>query len=134
MSESVVGRVKQHNRRPPAAGKGRPVGALNVINRDIKEMILGALSDVGGRAYLAEQAVRNPNAFMGLVGKILPYQIAGHDGGAFVIRLAPLDSSDAIASPTAPAVQMIEGRVVDAVEVADDRVAPPDRGEIGEVE
>jgi hypothetical protein len=51
---------------PPNAGKGRPKGVPNTINRDIKEMILGALSDVGGRAYLAQQAQKNPTAFMGL--------------------------------------------------------------------
>ena len=38
-------------------------------------MILGALSDVGGRDYLARQAMENPGPFMTLVGKVLPAQI-----------------------------------------------------------
>jgi hypothetical protein len=40
--------------RPPAAGKGRPKGARNKLTRDVKEMILGALSDVGGQKWLVK--------------------------------------------------------------------------------
>jgi len=40
-------------------------------------MIIGALEDVGGRDYLAQQAVENPTAFMSLVGRVLPLQLAG---------------------------------------------------------
>jgi len=39
-------------------------------------MIVGALSDVGGREYLAEQANRNPVAFLGLIAKVLPKEIS----------------------------------------------------------
>jgi hypothetical protein len=133
MSDAITGRrvtnPKGNRANLTGMGKGRPKGVPNIINRDIKEMILGALSDVGGRAYLAEQAKRNPNAFLGLVGKILPYQIAGHDGGAFVIRLAPLDSSDSIASSSAPNAPTIEGAIVDAEVVADDTDAHRDHGD-----
>ena len=59
----------------PNPGKGRTPGVPNVINRDIKEMILTALTDVGGAKYLAEQAYKNPTAFMALVGKVLPLQV-----------------------------------------------------------
>lgn len=38
-------------------------------------MILGALDDAGGQAYLARQADENPGAFLALVGKILPKNI-----------------------------------------------------------
>jgi hypothetical protein len=38
-------------------------------------MILGALSEVGGQAYLVQQALDNPNAFMTLVGKVVPRDI-----------------------------------------------------------
>jgi hypothetical protein len=40
-------------------------------------MILGALSAAGGMAYLEAQAHENPNAFMVLVGKVLPLQLTG---------------------------------------------------------
>jgi hypothetical protein len=45
------------------------------VTRDVKEMILGALSDVGGQKWLVKQATLNPTAFMGLLGKIIPTQI-----------------------------------------------------------
>jgi hypothetical protein len=61
--------------RPPAAGKGRPKGARNKLTRDIRGMILGALSDVGGQKWLVKQAELNPTAFMGLLGKVIPTQI-----------------------------------------------------------
>ena len=58
--------------RPPNAGKGRPKGAANKVTRTLREMILGALDDAGGQAYLAEQARENPMAFIALLGRLLP--------------------------------------------------------------
>ena len=51
---------------------GRQKGATNKTTAELKEMILGALSEVGGQAYLVQQALDNPNAFMTLVGKVVP--------------------------------------------------------------
>lgn len=51
---------------------GRAKGVPNKTTAEIKGMILGALSEVGGQAYLVQQALDNPNAFMTLVGKIVP--------------------------------------------------------------
>jgi hypothetical protein len=143
MSDAIEAVEAKAKRRPPAAGNGRPKGALNVFNRDIKEMILGALSDVGGRAYLARQAEKNPNAFMGLIGRVLPLSIAGHDGGEFVIRLKPIDLSDPLSGPpdASSTLKTIEGRVFEAVEVANevndladvhgqDQFDPPDGGNV----
>ena len=59
------------------AGPGRPPGVPNKVTKALKEMILGALSDVGGQEYLARQAEENPPAFMTLVGKVLPTTLAG---------------------------------------------------------
>jgi len=58
-------------------GAGRPKGVPNKLTTDIKQMILGALSDGGGRDYLARQAIENPGPFMTLIGKVLPMQISG---------------------------------------------------------
>lgn len=44
-------------------------------------MILGALSDVGGQSYLARQAEENPNAYMSLLGRVLPMTVQGDDKG-----------------------------------------------------
>jgi hypothetical protein len=64
-------------RRPPNAGKGRVKGVPNKLTKDVKAMILQALSDAGGAAYLLAQAHDNPNAFLTLVGKVLPLTLAG---------------------------------------------------------
>lgn len=61
--------------KPPNAGKGRPKGSQNKVTKAVKEMILGALDDAGGQAYLARQAQENPAAFMTLIGKVLPMQV-----------------------------------------------------------
>jgi hypothetical protein len=45
-------------------------------------MIVGALEDVGGRAYLRDCAISHPVAFLGLVGKVLPMQVANANGDA----------------------------------------------------
>lgn len=67
------------------AGKGRPKGVPNKQNAAIKDMIIAALHGVGGEKYLIEQAEKNPNAFIGLVGKVLPMQLTGEGGGALSI-------------------------------------------------
>jgi hypothetical protein len=53
---------------------GRRKGTPNKFTRDLREMILGALADAGGRAYLVAQAKKNPSAFLTLLGKLLPRQ------------------------------------------------------------
>lgn len=67
--------------KPPNAGKGRKKGVPNKINGQVKEMILEALDKAGGVDYLADRAKDSPAAFMALVGKVLPMQVTGADGG-----------------------------------------------------
>jgi hypothetical protein len=74
---------------------------VNKVTGDIKAMILGALSDAGGRAYLAKQAQQNPTAFMALLGKVLPLQVSNPDGGpVFVITGVLRETEDT--TPPAP--------------------------------
>jgi hypothetical protein len=54
---------------------GRPKGTTNHTSKMLKEMVLLALDDVGGRQYLARQANENPAAFIGLIGKIMPREV-----------------------------------------------------------
>lgn len=61
------------------AGKGRPKGVPNKTTAKVKDMILGALDQKGGIDYLVRQADENPTAFLTLVGKVLPLQVA-HEG------------------------------------------------------
>jgi hypothetical protein len=63
------------NRKPPNAGKGRKRGSKNKLGADVKAMIEGALSAVGGQKYLEQQAKKNPVAFMTLVGKLVPKDV-----------------------------------------------------------
>ena len=63
-------------------GPGRKKGVPNKVTGQLKEMILQALDDAGGAAYLLTQAQTNPNAFLTLVGKVLPMTIAGDPDGA----------------------------------------------------
>ena len=61
------------------AGPGRPKGCGNKVTKELKDMILGALDKAGGVDYLEERArdPRTASAFLSLVGKVLPLQIAG---------------------------------------------------------
>lgn len=63
-----------------AVGKktgGRVKGTPNKTTAALKDMILQALGNKGGIEYLERQADENPVAFMTLVGKVLPLQVAG---------------------------------------------------------
>lgn len=66
---------------PPNAGKGRPKGSQNKENKMLREMILQALDRNGGVEYLAMQAVKEPKAFLSLLGRVLPLQVTGEGGG-----------------------------------------------------
>ena len=68
-------------------GKGRPKGAVNKNTAALKDMILTALGDAGGIDYLAAQARDNPNAFMTLVGKVLPLDVNNNHGGQIVAQV-----------------------------------------------
>jgi hypothetical protein len=62
--------------RPPAAGKGRKPGSQNKVTKAIKDMVIEAMSEAGGVAYLVVQSRENPVAFMTLIGKVIPLQVA----------------------------------------------------------
>ncbi len=69
--------------KPGHAKKGgRKPGVPNKLTGDIKAMILAALDKAGGEAYLVDQALNNPNAFLTLVGKVLPMTVQGPNGEA----------------------------------------------------
>ena len=68
-------------------GSGRPPGSQNVITRELKAMILRALDDAGGQAYLTQQAHQNPVAFLALVGKVLPMTIRGDGSSPLTVQI-----------------------------------------------
>ena len=65
-------------------GPGRPKGLPNSVNADVKAMILQALHNAGGAEYLTECAntEKTKTAFLSLIGRVLPMQVTGADGGA----------------------------------------------------
>lgn len=71
----------KRGRKPgtPKSG-GRKKGSKNKVPGEVKAMILQALANKGGVAYLEEQADKSPTAFLALVGKVLPLQVTGGDG------------------------------------------------------
>lgn len=78
-----------NNRKPPAAGKGRPKGAVNKATKELKDMILQALDGAGGVAYLQARAndPKTASAFLGLVGKVLPMQVTGANGAPLTVEI-----------------------------------------------
>lgn len=105
---SKVLQSAEAKRRPPAAGIGRKKGVPNKTTALLKDAILHAAERAGGKAglvgYLTEQATQNPGPFLALLGKVLPIQHAGHDGGALkvahhVLILPAKEADDTIVRP-----------------------------------
>jgi hypothetical protein len=90
--------------RPSKPGErrgGRQKGTQNKATADIKEMVLGALQDVGGRQYLAARAIDSPGPFLTLVGKILPTQLTGENGAPIAVDFRWAD-----ATPEPPTIEI----------------------------
>jgi len=66
------------------AGPGRPKGMPNKTTALLKDAILMAAEEAGGKegmiGYLRTQAAANPGPFLALLGKVLPMQVTGEDG------------------------------------------------------
>lgn len=75
-------------------GGGRPPGSPNKLSTSIKEMVERALHKAGGVDYLTRQAELNPVAFMSLVGRVLPLQLANADGQALVVDFRWADNTN----------------------------------------
>lgn len=68
-------------------GPGRPKGSVNKVSADVKTAIMAAFDNVGGSDYLTAQATKNPQAFMVLLGKVLPTQVTADIAGKIVTRI-----------------------------------------------
>lgn len=75
--------IGENTKRPKTGGRQK--GTPNKFTVTLKEAILRAANEAGGGGengtveYLTLQAYENPAAFMSLLGKVLPMQVA-HSG------------------------------------------------------
>lgn len=60
---------------------GRKAGVPNRVPAALKEMILEALTNLGGVEYLEKQAKDEPVAFIGILGKVLPLTLSAEGKG-----------------------------------------------------
>lgn len=69
-------------------GPGRPAGIPNKITQSVRDMVLTALEEAGGAAYLLERAKdpRTQAAFLTLVGRVLPLQVVGGQDGPVIFE------------------------------------------------
>jgi len=72
------------------AGPGRPKGSQNKTTRQVKDMVLKALDQAGGVAFLKRCALdpKTRGAFLTLVGKAMPLQLTGPNDGPIQIAAA----------------------------------------------
>lgn len=74
---------------------GRPKGSKNKTTGLLKEAILQAAGDHGYdgkgmdglKGYCQHLAAQEPKAFAQLLGKVMPLQVAGPDGGSLVVKI-----------------------------------------------
>lgn len=78
-----AGSFKKGEKRP---NQGRPPGQPNKDTALIRDMIAQALEQVGGVEYLASVATSHPGPFLALVGKVMPVQVTGANGGPIEVR------------------------------------------------
>jgi len=65
-------------RRPPAAGRGRPKGALNKITRAFRESTLLVYDRLGGDdAYLAWAAKHQNDFYRAICPRMIPTEMIG---------------------------------------------------------
>lgn len=74
-------RTEKRGSKPGERRGGRAKGTPNKVTKELKEMVLQALDQAGGVTYLTQQARDNPGPFLTLLGKVLPLQVTGKDGG-----------------------------------------------------
>lgn len=68
---------------------GRQKGTPNKLTATVKMMLLEALEKEGGVRYLRRQAKKHPQAFMTLLGKIIPTQVVGDMSYRYVAEMPP---------------------------------------------
>ena len=107
--------------KPPNAGKGRKAGSRNKTPAALKDAILHAFDEVGGKSYLAELARKDHKTFCALLGRILPRSLPDEEGdrpNVHVVRirdfsnepLAPNPASDPYWARRLAEMKLLSGR------------------------
>lgn len=91
MALPMTGTVPKTAKRPQPKGGSRK-GVPNKITAELKTMILQALDESGGVAYLKRQAKAKPVAFLALLGRVLPLQVTGDGKAPVVLQLVGSDT------------------------------------------
>lgn len=102
-SSKVLKDSARPRRKPPAAGKGRPKGALNKTTAAAKDAIAQAAEALGGASRLVDWAKEEPaneRIFWGTIyPKLLPLQVSNGPGEIFktenVVRIEFVRSNTA---------------------------------------
>lgn len=75
-------------------GKGRPKGVPNKLSASIKSAIEAAFDKAGGADYLVRMAKEQPQAFMTLLGKVLPTQVDANVTGQIGMPIIKIGCDD----------------------------------------
>lgn len=67
--------------------KGRPKGSLNKTTASLKDAILNALEKAGGEEYLYKVSQGDYKTFCALLGRVIPMQVTGENGGPLQIQV-----------------------------------------------
>lgn len=92
-ASAKVGKASNRGSKPGERRGGRVKGTPNRTTTAIKDMIIAALDEAGGRDYLVAQSESNPTAFLSLVGKVLPLQLTGAGDGPIHFILSREDAA-----------------------------------------
>jgi hypothetical protein len=91
MDEKLATQSKKSKRGGLRLGAGRPKGIPNKLSGMLKDAVLTAADQAGGKegiiGYLKAQATSNPGPFLSLLGKVLPLQVTGADGGPVSVEI-----------------------------------------------
>lgn len=67
---------------------GRVKGTPNKISKDLRAAIMEAFDELGGVEYLVRIAnSKEAGSFIGLLGKVLPKEITGAEGGPVSVKI-----------------------------------------------
>ena len=72
--------------KPPRAGMGRPKGSKNKSTAAVKTLLLAVNEKLGGEKAMLEWAKDNPTEFYKLLGRLIPQEVSGPDGGDIPVR------------------------------------------------